>query len=57
MNKDKLTSMCHKISDKTNLSFNEVIVYYFLESILKKHLKELLDIEKQSLTMTKLSLC
>ncbi len=36
MNKDKLTSMCHKISNKTNLSFNEVMVYYFLESILKK---------------------
>ncbi len=35
MNKDKLTSMCHKISDKTNLSFNEVMVYYFLESILE----------------------
>ncbi len=36
MNKDKLTSMCHKISDKTDLSFNEVMVYYFLESILEK---------------------
>ncbi len=36
MNKDKLTSMCHSISDKTSLSFNEVMVYYFLESILEK---------------------
>ncbi len=36
MNKDKLTNMCHKISAKTNLSFNEVMVYYFLESILEK---------------------
>ncbi len=36
MNKDKLTSMCHKISAKTNLSFNEVMVYYFLERILEK---------------------
>ncbi len=36
MNKDKLTSMCHKISAKTNLSFNQVMVYYFLERILEK---------------------
>ncbi len=36
MNKYKLTDMCHKISAKTKLSFNEVMVYYFLESILKK---------------------
>ncbi len=36
MNKDKLTILCHKISEKTNLSFNEVMVYYFLESILEK---------------------
>ncbi len=36
MNKNKLTSICHKISNKTNLAFNEVMVYYFLESILKE---------------------
>ncbi len=36
MNKDKLTRMCHRVSDKTNLLFNEVMVYYFLESILEK---------------------
>ncbi len=36
MNKNKLTSMCHRISKKINLSFNEVMVYYFLESILEK---------------------
>ncbi len=27
MNKDKLTSMCHKISDKTNLSFDVITPY------------------------------
>lgn len=36
MNKAKLTSLCHKISKKVNLSFNSVMLYYFLESILKK---------------------
>ncbi len=36
MNKDKLTSICHKISQKTNLSFNEVMTYYFLEQVLAK---------------------
>lgn len=36
MNKAKLTALCHKISDNTKLSFNAVMLYYFLESILKK---------------------
>lgn len=36
MNKAKLTSLCHKISKDTGLSFNAVMLYYFLESILKK---------------------
>lgn len=36
MNKAKLTSLCHKISKETHLSFNSVMLYYFLESILKK---------------------
>lgn len=36
MNKAKLTSICHKISKETGLSFNSIMIYYFLESILKK---------------------
>lgn len=36
MNKAKLTSLCHKVSKETHLSFNSVMLYYFLESILKK---------------------
>lgn len=36
MNKAKLTSLCHKISKEVHLSFNSVMLYYFLESILKK---------------------
>lgn len=36
MNKAKLTALCHKISKETGLSFNAVMLYYFLESILKK---------------------
>lgn len=36
MNKAKLTALCHKISKEVHLSFNSVMLYYFLESILKK---------------------
>lgn len=36
MNKAKLTDICHKISNKTGLSFNTVMLYYFMESILKR---------------------
>lgn len=36
MNKAKLTALCHKISKEVGLSFNSVMIYYFLESILKK---------------------
>ncbi|MGF3227406.1 nucleotidyl transferase AbiEii/AbiGii toxin family protein [Facklamia sp. P12932] len=36
MNKAKLTAICHKISKETGLPFNSVMLYYFLESILKK---------------------
>ena len=36
MNKAKLTSLCHKVSKEVGLSFNAVMLYYFLESILKK---------------------
>lgn len=36
MNKAKLTAICHKISNESGLSFNSVMIYYFLESILKK---------------------
>lgn len=36
MNKAKLTSLCHNVSRKTGLPFNGVMLYYFLESILKK---------------------
>lgn len=36
MNKAKLTTLCHKISKQTGLTFNSVMTYYFLEIILKK---------------------
>ncbi len=36
MNKAKSTALCHKISKNTGLTFNSVIIYYFLEVILKK---------------------
>ncbi len=36
MNKAKSTALCHKISKNTGLPFNSVIIYYFLEVILKK---------------------
>lgn len=36
MNKDKLRSMCQKISKETGLSFNAIQTHYFLESILEK---------------------
>lgn len=36
MNKAKLTALCHKISKEVHLFFNSVMLYYFLESILKK---------------------
>jgi predicted nucleotidyltransferase component of viral defense system len=36
MNKAKLTRLCHKISKETGLTFNSVMLYYFLENILKK---------------------
>ncbi|AEV29438.1 hypothetical protein SpiGrapes_1631 [Sphaerochaeta pleomorpha str. Grapes] len=36
MNKARLTALCHKISKETGLPFNSVMLYYFLESILKK---------------------
>lgn len=36
MNKSKLTALCHKVSKNTGLPFNAVMLYYFLESILKK---------------------
>lgn len=36
MNKAKLTALCHKVSKEAGLSFNAVMLYYFLESILKK---------------------
>lgn len=36
MNKQKLISLCHKVSKKTNLSFNSIMIYFFLESILKQ---------------------
>jgi predicted nucleotidyltransferase component of viral defense system len=31
-----LTALCHKISKENGLTFNSVMLYYFLESILKK---------------------
>lgn len=36
MNKAKLTALCHKKSEAFGLSFNAIMLYYFLESILKK---------------------
>ncbi|CAG5437514.1 abortive infection protein AbiGII [Streptococcus pneumoniae] len=36
MNKAKLTALCHNISKQTDLTFNSVMTYYFLEVILKK---------------------
>lgn len=36
MNKGKLTALCHKKSEETGLAFNSILIYYFLESILKK---------------------
>ncbi len=36
MNKQKLISLCHKVRKKTNLSFNSIMIYFFLESILKQ---------------------
>lgn len=36
MNKVKLTNMCHTISKERELTFNSIMVYYFLESILQR---------------------
>ncbi len=36
MNKDKLTSLCHKISKETGLTFNSIMTQYFLETILNR---------------------
>ncbi|MCU4706800.1 nucleotidyl transferase AbiEii/AbiGii toxin family protein [Mycoplasma sp. CSL7503-lung] len=36
MNKDKLIALCHKVSKEVELPFNNVMLYYFLESVLKK---------------------
>lgn len=36
MNKAKLTALCHKIAKQTGLTFNSIMIYYFLEVILKK---------------------
>lgn len=36
MNKSQLTSLCHAISQKTDLSFNAVMTYYFMEGMLRR---------------------
>ena len=36
MNKDKLRSLCQKLSKETGISFNSIQTHYFLESILEK---------------------
>lgn len=36
MNKAKLIAICHKVSKEVGLPFNSILIYYFLESILKK---------------------
>ncbi|WP_071704944.1 hypothetical protein [Murdochiella vaginalis] len=36
MNKANVLALCHKVEQKTGLSFNTVLLYYFLESILKR---------------------
>jgi hypothetical protein len=40
MTKAKLAALCHKISKETGVSFNSVLLYYFLENVLKKISKE-----------------
>lgn len=39
MNKQKLISLCHKISDEKHLPFNTVLMYCFMEKILTKFSK------------------
>ncbi len=36
MNKASVTAICHRVSLKTGLPFNTVLVYYFLESVLAR---------------------
>ncbi len=36
MNKNKLTSLCHQVAEKTGFTFNSVLTYFFLESVLQK---------------------
>lgn len=36
MNKNKLRTLCLKISQKSGLSYNSIQTYYFLERILKQ---------------------
>lgn len=36
MNKDKLRSLCQKLSKETGISFNSIQTHFFLESILEK---------------------
>ena len=36
MNKSVLISICHKKTKETGLSFNQVMIYFFVESILKQ---------------------
>ena len=36
MSKDKITAMCHRVSIETGLTFNSIMTYYFLESVLSR---------------------
>lgn len=36
MNRAKVIALCHKVAENTGLSFNTVLLYYFLENLLKR---------------------
>lgn len=36
MNKANVIALCHKVAQKTGLNFNTVLLYYFLETILRR---------------------
>ncbi|MGD1821886.1 MAG: hypothetical protein ACPKM0_03875 [Pleomorphochaeta sp.] len=36
MNKIELLNKCHRVSKEKGLPFNSIMIYYFLESILKQ---------------------
>lgn len=36
MNRAKIIALCHKVAENMGLSFNTVLLYYFLENLLKR---------------------